>query len=75
MILCFDATQRRRRTRKQKKKEKRNMMVDRAMKPLYVVTCHVVMRAVAGASGSKGRSRKSPIIFAVPYRIETTDHV
>ena len=39
------------------------MMVDFQMRLLYLVLCHVVMRAVAGASGSKGRSRKSPIFF------------
>jgi hypothetical protein len=43
------------------KAKKRNMMVDIQKIPLYIVICHVVMRAVAGASGSKGRSRKSPI--------------
>ena len=49
------------------------MMVDFQMRPLYLVLYHVVMRAVAGASGSKGRSRKSPIIFSVPCMIEATE--
>ncbi len=51
------------------------MVVDNPEDPPYLVTCHVVMRAVAGASRSKGRSWKSPIIFPVPYRIEATAHV
>ena len=45
----------------QKNIEKRKMMVDTKKMPPYIVIHHVVMRAVAGASGSKGRSRKSPI--------------
>ena len=47
----------------QKNTEKRKMMVDTQKMPPYIVIRHVVMRAVAGASGSKGRSRKSPIFF------------
>ena len=36
------------------------MMVDFQMRPLYLVLCHVVMRAVAGASGSKGEIAEVP---------------
>ena len=32
----------------------------------YIGLCHVVVRATEGASGSKGRSRKSPIFLWIP---------
>ena len=38
-------------------------MVDILFYPPYIVTYHVVMRAAEGASGSKGRSRKSPLFY------------
>ena len=42
------------------KLQKTQYMVDILFHPPYIVTHHVVMRAAEGASGSKGRSRKSP---------------
>ena len=49
--------------KKMKHSKKTQYMVDKFSDTLYIVICHVVVRATEGASGSKGRSRKSPIFL------------